>query len=73
MSSNKLSHDEFIKRAKISNPNLLILGTYTRAKDKIKYKCILTSHDDEITIIFNLKSINTWFTNQNIWISPIKR
>ena len=39
MSSNKLSHDEFIKRAKISNPNLLILGTYTRAKDKIKYKC----------------------------------
>lgn len=47
MSSNKLSHDEFIKRAKISNPNLLILGTYTRAKDKIKYKCTVCGNENE--------------------------
>ena len=43
----KIANDEFIKRAKISNPNLLILGTYTRAKDKIKYKCTVCGNENE--------------------------
>lgn len=38
-----LSHDEYVKRLRVSNPNIEVLGTYIDARHKIEVRCI--KHD----------------------------
>lgn len=38
-------HDDFIERMSIINPNVEILGQYTRSKDKIKWRCKLCNQE----------------------------
>lgn len=39
MGRKTLTHDDFIKRVDDLNPNILIIGKYTKSTDKIKCKC----------------------------------
>lgn len=38
-SGTKVTHEEFVKRVHQVNPDIIILGTYTKAKDKVECKC----------------------------------
>ena len=46
---NKKTHEDFVKNLKNINENIEVLGTYTRAKDKIKVKCKICGHEWEAT------------------------
>ena len=45
----KVTHEEFLNNLKNVNENIEVLGIYTKAKDKIKVKCKICSHEWEAT------------------------
>lgn len=45
----KVTHEDFLNNLKNVNENIEVLGTYTKAKDKIKIKCKVCGHEWEAT------------------------
>jgi hypothetical protein len=37
--SNKLTHQMFVDKMKVINPNIIILGNYVNSKEKVKFQC----------------------------------
>ena len=44
----QLTQEEFIEKLKDKNPNLELIGQYTKMKDRVKVKCINCGYEMEV-------------------------